>query len=262
MSINVAAGDTTRPAGEDGVHDAQDGWGRACYTPSGRAHILAHDGGLSFTLDDGRELRLADLSLPHNQVSVSDEAGWREQLIGQNVGVYQSVGAAENGDRYGRLIGDLRLPPHSNSLLATVLSEGLALVDPAHMSGVCVDALFVAEGEAESGRRGLWSTPNLVRDADDGGLADEAGIYVIVEGLVKSVGETSQTTYLNFGDEYRTDFTALARRGDTKGWTLSLPSLKGERVRLRGVLEAWNGGMIRLEHQRQVEVLQAPRLGR
>ena len=70
-----------------------------------------------------------------------------------------------------------------------------------------------------------------------------------------NVGETKRTIYLNFGEDYRTDFTALIRRSDAAGWGDGLKDLAGVSVRIRGVMEAWNGGLIRIEHPGQIERL-------
>ncbi len=223
-----------------------------CTEIVGEARVAAHDGYASLQLEDGREVRLADI-VPAVAVAPPTGADALAPLIGTEVTV-RRVAADGPNDRYGRVVGDIVPKATGDSLSQQLLREGLALVDPAVMSQACLDELFAAERQAEKARRGFWQG-TLVRSADDPNLAGASGRYGLVAGAVKSVGETRETIYLNFGADYRTDFTALIRREDAKGWADTLMALKGRNVRIRGVLEAWNGGLIRVQHLRQIELL-------
>lgn len=227
-----------------------------CTEVVGEARVIGHDGYASLTLEDGREVRLADI-VPATAVAPQAGADALAPLIGTLIGTevtVRRVAADIPNDRYGRIVGDV-VPKATRGVLSQqLLREGLALVDPAVMSQTCLDELFAAEREAEQARRGLWRG-TLVRSADDPDLADASGHFGLVVGAVKSVGETRETIYLNFGADYRTDFTALIRREDAKGWADTLMALEGRNVRIRGVLEAWNGGLIRVQHLRQIELL-------
>ena len=232
--------------------------GAPCLAADGpAATVTGHDGYASLTLEDGREVRLADIVPAAALARSGTGADPLAALLGREATVMRAMETSGAPvDRYGRTVGDIVLKDTGDSLLGRVIAEGLALVDPAVMSDRCLDELFVAERQAEAARRGLWANggPELASDAPD--LLAAVGRYVLVEGRVESVGETRRTIYLNFGKEYRTDFTALVRRRDAATWADSLKALEGRTVRLRGVLEAWNGGLIRLEHRRQVELPQ------
>jgi len=220
----------------------------------GEARVVAADGYASLRLDDGREVRLADI-VP----AAEAEADMLAPVIGKVVAV--SRVEAADGDRYGRIPGDVAetddgaLKDTGGGLSRRLVAEGLALVDPAVMSEPCLDVLFAAEREAEQAKRGVWAGAGPVRSADDPDLAANAGRYGIVGGTVQSVGETRRTLYLNFGANYRTDFTGLVRREDARGWADTLTAMEGRKVRIRGVLESWNGGLIRVEHPRQIELM-------
>ncbi len=224
--------------------------------------VASSDGYASVTLEDGREVRLAGI-VPAAATGGADPLPGLDlaALAGAKVGVRAVAGGGE-GDRYGRITGDIVPEDTGASLLERVLREGLALVDATDMSEACLEVLFTAERAAEQARRGFWARPDGVRSAADPRLADAAGAYALVSGTVRSVGETRGAVYLNFGESYQTDFTALVRRSDAKSWDSELAALAGVRVRVRGVLEAWNGGLIRLEHPRQVERLNAARAPR
>ena len=82
--------------------------------------------------------------------------------------------------------------------------------------------------------------------------------FQIVEGTVVAVARRRNWTYLNFGPDYRLDFTIAVRAGDRqafKGSDMVLGALAGRRLRVRGWIESWNGPLIKVSHPEQIEVL-------
>ena len=84
------------------------------------------------------------------------------------------------------------------------------------------------------------------------------GRFAIVEGVVRSVGERRDRTYLNFGRDWKDDMTVTIPK---RTWTtlvergLSAAALKGKRVRVRGVLEEWQGVAMEITAADMLEVL-------
>ncbi|HUU65954.1 MAG TPA: hypothetical protein VMW57_01560 [Methyloceanibacter sp.] len=63
---------------------------------------------------------------------------------------------------------------------------------------------------------------------------------------------------MNFTQDWRSDFTITIARRDlaaSEASGLDLARLPGTRVRVRGVVEWWNGPMIAATHPEQIEVL-------
>lgn len=118
-------------------------------------------------------------------------------------------------------------------------------------------ALYEAEALARKAKKGVWANKAFaIRKADTIG-ADERG-FQLVEGVVRSVGVTETRTYLNFGDDYRTDFTVQINTDDLANWTKTDPpldSLKGKRVRVRGFVYEAGGPMIRIDHPQAIELI-------
>ena len=78
----------------------------------------------------------------------------------------------------------------------------------------------------------------------------------IVEGIVTSTADVRGQIYLNFGADYKTDFTiAIARKYRRKFEAIDPLSLEGARVRVRGWIELYNGPMIWIDHPERLEVL-------
>lgn len=116
--------------------------------------------------------------------------------------------------------------------------------------------MLLAEHAARSARRGIWASPGRApRDA--GALQGTAGSFQIVHGRVVRVAPTERFVYLNFGADWRTDFTIRARRTELKGALagLDLEALAGRRVEIRGVVLEAGGPLIELSHPEQMQVL-------
>jgi micrococcal nuclease len=106
----------------------------------------------------------------------------------------------------------------------------------------------------------VWGSPAYrIESADDvkrlGRLTQS---YQLVEGKIAKVGEGGGRRYLNFADDWRSDFTISIERKDVGVFTsagIDLKGLAGKRVRVRGWVEWRNGPMIAATHPEQLELL-------
>ncbi|MCW8951924.1 MAG: thermonuclease family protein, partial [Rhodospirillales bacterium] len=83
--------------------------------------------------------------------------------------------------------------------------------------------------------------------------------FQLVEGRVVDTANVKGTVYLNFGRNWRTDFTvAIHRRAlrlfEKTGVDPLL--LKGRTIRVRGWLRSRNGPMIEATHPEQIEAFE------
>ncbi|MGB6231054.1 MAG: thermonuclease family protein, partial [Litorimonas sp.] len=118
-------------------------------------------------------------------------------------------------------------------------------------------ALYRAEREARARGRGLWShDAYLVRGPEPNALAQHVDSLQLVEGIVTSTADVRGRAYLNFGADYRTDFTVAVAKKHRRRFALYDPvSLEGARVRVRGWVELINGPMIWVNHPARIEIL-------
>lgn len=116
--------------------------------------------------------------------------------------------------------------------------------------------MLALEGEARAARRGIWAHPYYaIVPPDRAGRV--INTFQLVEGKVLDAAEVKGRVYLNFGADWKTDFTvlvparvrkALAREGmDPAGF-------KGRIVRVRGWLKEYNGPVIEMTHPEQLEL--------
>jgi micrococcal nuclease len=84
------------------------------------------------------------------------------------------------------------------------------------------------------------------------------GSFQLVEGRVIDVATVRNRTYLNFGADWRRDFTISIAPKDRRRFRKSgvdPMSYKGQRIRVRGWLKSYNGSMIDVTHPEQFEIL-------
>lgn len=206
---------------------------------------------------DSFEVRLASLDTPVPEQTRE----WLEAFLADR---QLRLHPAEPGtDRYGRLVAQVFVEREGQSvwLQEVLLEAGLARVFTYREDRAYSEPLLLAESEARQAGAGFWRDPShAVLAADPNVLAQHVGEIRLVSGRVRSVTRLgSGRTYINFGPDWRSDFTIMISEEDiglfdAETWAAS--ALEGRRVRIRGRIVETNGPMIRLDHPERLEVLE------
>ncbi|MCE9523437.1 MAG: thermonuclease family protein [Alphaproteobacteria bacterium] len=222
------------------------------------------DGG-ALKLADGRTLRLAAIQAPmlsHGRANIED---WplvaeAKQHISSLV-LNRTVGLAfgERGtDRHGAVIGYVHLNNTNEWLQSRLVRDGFARVDTGPDTSRCAGMLLALENEARTAARGIWAHPFYrVRAATE--LDDAIATFQIVEGKIVSAVERRDRVFLNFGTDYRTDFTVTVAPRNAKRMAKNGTdplSWGAKRVRVRGWISLLHGPEMELTHPEQLEILQ------
>ena len=213
---------------------------------------VASDGALD--LADGRRARLAAIQTPRAGWPLAEKA--RAKLSEFVEGKAAGLGYADRGtDRRGDLIAYVFAG--EAWLQAELVDQGLARVATRTDMRRCAAALLQREAAARDAKRGIWANAFYrVRRSDE--LAADIGSFQLVEGKVVSARIGRDRAYLNFGPDYRTDFTVTIAARDKKSLEkegIDPASWNGKIVRVRGWLMLLNGPEIELTHAEQIEVL-------
>lgn len=143
-----------------------------------------------------------------------------------------------------------------------LIERGLALAAPYLGSMACSKALIAAEKSARVRRQGRWKKETALSTMNLNALTASAGHYVLVEGRIVSLGKSSRTRYLNFGRNWKTDFTATLSTKQEKSFSdtlasagISLEDLAGHAVQIRGVVDLNDGPHIHMTHPGQLIIL-------
>ena len=124
-------------------------------------------------------------------------------------------------DRYGRYLAQVFLEDGGVDewVQGALLAGGHARVYGLPESFACSRELLAHEAEARRNHLGLWSNDVYrTKPANSpAALMTLRGKYQRVIGSVASIGHTKSATYLNFGTDYRSDFTGAHREKRPRG---------------------------------------------
>ena len=138
-----------------------------------------------------------------------------------------------------------------------MLRLGLARVYSFQDNRALVRELLGIEADARTANRGIWALAYFaIRQAEDTG--DYLDRFEVVEGRVLAAEQVGGRIYLNFGADWRTDFTVSVAPRDTGLFEkagIDLLSLSGQRIRVRGWLRNFNGPVIDVAHPEQLKSL-------
>ncbi len=227
----------------------------------------------TLTLGNGTEFRLSGILPPSTADLPADVGTWplegqaREALL--NLLSSDVVFVAPSPppiDRYGRRVGQGMTASTTATDTAKIWLQGemvrlgYARVAPTPGFTSCTSTLLLIEREARAARHGLWSNAAYrLRRADaTRELKSLTGTFQIVEGRVAAVGSSRERVYLNFGANWRWDFTAaLGVRGPNERalWVERLKPLQGRMVRVRGWIVQRNGPFVDLTTPHLIEVI-------
>ncbi len=215
-----------------------------------RATVSRVTDGRTFTLADGREVRLAAIEVPVplllNQANQSSTAAAAKNaldaLAGGDTVVLRRAQIAS--DRYGRIVAYAYTERDGDELFVQgeMIAAGLARVGDQVGSGSCAAALLGRENTARKAKLGLWADPyyDLIDAETPADVLAQKGQFALIEGQVVSVRQSGSTIYVNFGRHWSEDFAVTVRKRNERNFAaagLDLQSLAGRRVIVRGFVE-------------------------
>jgi endonuclease YncB( thermonuclease family) len=174
--------------------------------------------------------------------------------------VLRSVSDPER-DRYDRLIATAETI--DGDLAEALVRDGHLMVWPRAGQTMSFANFYTAEAAARAETAGAWGSGAFsVMGPDPNALSQRLDGPVIVQGRVVDTGEARDgRVYVNFGLDWRSDFTATADRAARAVFTeagMDLMALEGAQIRVRGWLYETNGPAVSLTHPAQLEIIDAP----
>jgi hypothetical protein len=256
-SVSLALADPHQPAPETGACSLEDA------TP---VTVALVDDDLDLLLDDGRRVTLTGLEYPADPaLREAARKALSDWLAGR-----QAFLAAAGTSRWGGAPGRL-FAAAATSENAPLLGAALARYRPDVAAASCVQPYLAAEGAARAAGRGLWALAgSAVIDlaASPAGGPGQRELFlnrkgmILVEGVVRSVGETHGTSYLNFGPRKGADFVVVISRrnlGMFERVGISPQALIGRRMRVRGLIETTFGPRIEVSAPSDIELVEPAR---
>lgn len=223
----------------------------------------------TLALDDGREVRLVGALAPRAFDAGASPGQWPLEIDSVRVLSALTLGrrvrlafGGRRADRYNRHLAHVFVVEDGRDVWVqgAMLEAGAARAYGLPENFACARELEAHEAEARRAKRGVWA--NYIYRAKPANrpamLMRLRNRYVRVEGVVANVTTARGATFVNFGADWRSDFTARANRSTLKahpGFQQSLEALKGQRVSVVGWIERGNGPMIELLDPSQIALI-------
>ena len=249
----------------------------------GSAVVIEVIDGDTVVLDDGRQVRLVGIQAPKLALGRAGFTAWplseEAKATLESLALGRVVALGYGGrrlDRHGRQLAHLATEPEVKGggalaarpggaardaggfwLQGEMLRRGFARTYSFADNRALVTEMLQLEDHARRAGRGIWSDPfYTVRRA--GPWREDVGSFQLVLGSVLEAATVRGRVYLNFGDDWKTDFTVTL---DTRSRRLfeadgiDPESYRGQTVRVRGWIKSFNGPMIEATHPEQIEIL-------
>jgi micrococcal nuclease len=219
-------------------------------------------------LDNGQIVRLSGVHYPdYNAEDAGDFAVaaieiLKDMLVRKNVRVFQTVKKDwGRQNRMGHALAHVQRAEDGLWVQGALIGLGLAQVKTSQRNPEMAEIMYELEREARVERLGIWAD-DLVLSVEE--TEERIGDFVIVEGKIVSVAMNKNRLHMNFGGNWRDDFTVSIPPSDLKRFSQSgLDPLQwgGQWIRVRGTLESYNGPAMEINHPEAIERIDAPKGG-
>lgn len=219
---------------------------------------------LTVKLDDGRFIHLAGLDYPDldfydpGDLSVTAQEILDDFLKNQDVIIYQTQSKDEGRmNRMGHHIAHLVRARDETWTQGMLIALGVARVRTTKYNPEMAAQMLNLEDQARTQKVGLWAMEeyNVLTPTS---TFKHIGSYQIIEGQVISVSMRRNKLYLNFGNNWKQDFTVRLnpnRYQDFEKNGLPPRRWSGKSIRIRGWLESYNGPFLDIDHPERIEAL-------
>jgi len=142
---------------------------------------------------------------------------------------------------------------------AELVKAGLGVVYTFPPNVKYTDKLIGIQQKARLAGRGMW------QDMKDEAISPEqAGNFIgeikIVEGRILSTYKSAKVVFLNFGENHKTDFTAVIFNNNLASFARQgiepVRDYRGKKVRLYGKIKEYGGPEIILDNPGQIEIVE------
>ncbi|MBK9563208.1 MAG: thermonuclease family protein [Micavibrio sp.] len=175
-------------------------------------------------LEDGHIVRLTGIDFPDfnpdepGDFSLTAMQILRDMLVGKTVLLYQTVNREEGRiNRMGQDIAQIQRESDKAWVQGTLLSLGLARVRTAQRNPEMAQQMYDLEQTAMKDKAGIWENYSKVLPPEEAEAHE--GSFQIVEGRIESAALKQNRIYLNFGKDWKTDFTISIAPEDKRAFS-------------------------------------------
>jgi len=233
---------------------------------STRQQVIEVVDGDTVILKDQSRVRLVGIQAPRQPLNRMARKQWPEAakaeaqkmlsslILNQHVTLYFG---GQRRDRYGRAMAHL-VRDDGLWLQGEMLKNGMARVMTLPDNAALAPEMMAHETIARQAGSGIWAR-DYYRPKDHLMASQHKHRFQIITGIVKNVAKIKSTYYVNFGDNWRKDFTIVIKSRAARKFVKTgrdPKTFKGKKIEIRGWLKSYNGPMIEATHPEQITIIQ------
>ncbi len=221
---------------------------------------------VTILLKDKTIIRLASIDVPNDKdTDLSIRAlDYLKTLLpeGKEIFIFQTRSSKSGRvNRMNHQLAHLVTKEDNIWVQGSMLEQGLAYIYTAPNHDELISEMIAAENKAIKAEKDIWSPTSKNKIISPENTEKAIGDFAIVEGSITKVASIRNNTYLNFGADWKTDFTIMIPSTLRKNFAkngIDLLSLGNQRVRVRGWMREYNGPFIELEDISHLQILANP----
>lgn len=220
---------------------------------------------LTAQLDSGEILRLSGIDLPDYTLerpgpySLLAMEVLNDLLSGQAVTLYQTPDKKRGRtNRMKHTLAHIERTDNKVWAQGMVIKLGLARVRTSASNPELATAMYALEREARAQKTGIWSQPQYAPRTPEN-LENAIGSVQIVKGRVHSTAINNNRIYINFGPDWRRDFTLTIAPEDKNIFYragIDPLSWSSKIIEARGWIDEYNGPSMDLTHPEAVQIIE------
>lgn len=214
--------------------------------------------GDEFILNDGPSVKLEGVKAPDQRTpELEKQSRDTLQTLTQNGTIMLAAGTL---DRYGRISTQAYVLQKDGKkiwLQGEMLKAGMVFMYPPTGQENNLAEMQKAESQAHRAKHGMWNDPTYA-DVPADKASEHYGSFGLVSGKVLKAERVKNKFYLNFGGDWRTDFTVAIAAHDLKNFRKAETDpadYAGKNIRVRGWIIRDFGPMITVTNPAQIEIL-------
>lgn len=219
--------------------------------------------GDTVVLKDQTRIRLVGIQAPKLPLSRKKRKGWplaleskkmlSDLVLGKSVTLYFG---GQRQDRYGRALAHLFLAD-GLWVQGEMLKYGMARVYTFPNNRAVTPQMMDFETMARQNNSGIWAM-NYYKSKKQETSAEYYNSFQLITGTVKKVVKIRGTYYLNYGKDWKEDFTIVIKSRAVRKFIkagIRLEDYAGKDIEVRGWLKSYNGPMIEATHPEQINII-------
>ncbi len=212
-------------------------------------NIIAISNNYTLTAKSGNKYKLKAIDISKNHANINIISS---MILGKQL---KFIITPNSIDRYSRIYADI-YDEDNIWLNAELIKNGLAILSGNHTGNKNFSYLLKQENMARNKNIGGWANGDFkIYNAQpyDGGINK----FAIVEGIVLQVKKINQRIYINFDNDWRTDFSIGIKKPlweKFKNIGIDATDLAKKHITIRGWVRQYNGAYMEIHQIGQLQL--------